>query len=162
MPSSRRSRLLVFAAALVLADALFLIWRSDRDSVYVNVTHVGLDSFAVLGPPSRDPATWLNKRWKPPEAEAQMIVEDMTLKKRLLTVITFPPHATFGRFLASVRQLKGQKKCNALFLESSSPSTTADSNVPPAGDVPALVLCGRSIGDAGFYGTLPPDGPLRL
>lgn len=98
MPWSRRSRLLALVAALVLGDALFLVWHSNRDAAYVQVTHVGLDSFGILSPRSRDPATWLNERWKPLQAEAQIVVEDMALKKRSLTVITLPPHATSDVF----------------------------------------------------------------
>lgn len=79
--------------------------------------------------------------------------------------ITLAPHPTYAHFLTVVRDLKTNGKCNIAIRDAGKPiQSDGDAEGPfeYALDVPALVLCGRPIGDAGFYGRLPRDRIVQL
>jgi hypothetical protein len=86
---------------------------------------------------------------------------DMSMRKRRLTFISLAPTPTYGRFIESIRDLKARGICNVVIRENDAPEARVG-NGRNALTIPALVLCGNSIGDAGFDVSLPPDGPLRL
>ena len=55
----------------------------------------------------------------------------------------------YGQWIEAIRDLKRRKICNVAMRDG-------------APELPMIVLCGESLGDAGFAGTLPPDKPVRV
>jgi hypothetical protein len=89
----------------------------------------------------------------------------MAGQRRSLVLITLAPRPIYGNFLQSIRKLRSLKKCNVLVREDGEPikaQAAPPDSLPDRLAIPALVLCGSAIGDAGFTGTLPPDGVVRL
>lgn len=160
MTWSRRSFLIAIALSLFGGDALFLFWRAHSKPFEI-VTYVGLDSFYAEVPASKNGAALLNGRWEPALGDAEIATEDMGGNQRLLWLISLAPTHTYGLLLASIRDLKARKKCNVLIREGSVPTKVADAASHMYVGIPAFILCGRSIGDAGFNGKLPPDGAVR-
>lgn len=160
-----RSLLIVILVAVLGCDTLFLAWRMEQDRPHAWVTYVGMDSLTVTVPYSKKGAALHASGWQPALEEAEVAANDMHLRRRPLWLITLAPDDSYRRFLASIRDLKARQKCNVLILEGGQPVARPDSvpkNRQQELEVPALVLCGRSIGDAGFSGALPPDGTIRL
>jgi hypothetical protein len=113
---SRRSRILVFLATVVVGDALFLIVRLNRDVVYAQVTYVGIDSFSIRHAQLMDPASLLNALSPPVHADANIVDEEAARQQKPIKLIRLTSKTTFGEFLALVRKLKAQKVCNVFLL----------------------------------------------
>lgn len=122
------------------------------------VTHVGLDSFGLPLPAPEWAAAFRKSEQNHGGGEVDVPAHDMGGHTRSLTLIVLAPTPTYGHFIDAIRDLRARGKCNLMVREGAQPTRNLDG----AQDwrSMALVLCGRSIGDAGFYGTLPPDGPL--
>lgn len=85
-------------------------------------------------------------------------------QKQELSYITLAPTPTYSHFVESIRNLRSPGKCNVLIREGGQPVELEDAaeREQPELNILALVLCGSSIGHAGFYGTLPPDRIVRI
>jgi len=164
---TRRRAFLLLLCLLVLGDALFLGWRWHRDTApNAEITYAGLDSAIIVLPASvNEPVLSLRGRqWhlrgKPlPDVDAYL---RGLAKGHRLPMVSVP---SLGALPGVLRSLKAHKACNILIREGGSSSWTGPLATPPHTemlDIPALVLCGNPIGDAGFYGTLPPDGPIHV
>lgn len=157
----RRLFLVMVVLALVTVNIIFLYLPAHDDGSPTTITFVGLDSLGVVVPASTPFAEFHEGKWLPdPKAQAREIVEDMGRNKRSLALISLMPRPTYGRFIQSMRDIKARNICNIAILEG---AEHIKSTAPlPDGSqeylqIPAFVLCGHAIGDAGFYGELPPD-----
>lgn len=124
------------------------------------ITYVGVDSLYVPVGPSQNAAAMRNGRWAPSHEKASFTVKDMADQERTLVLITLAPQPTYGRFLQAVRDLRGRGTCNILIREGRMDFETMSGALDASNRdllIPALVLCGHAIGDAGFEGTLPHD-----
>lgn|GEM_PF-4981648 len=68
---------------------------------------------------------------------------------------------TFGQFLKIVRDLKQRDRCNVLIHYPGIGIFTPDSaetGLKPMFNVPAFVLCGEALGDAGIADPIADDG----
>jgi hypothetical protein len=160
----RRSRLLLLACMLAIADALLLGWRWHRDTAANGlVTYAGLDSITMMVDADvprlglRGGSWFLDKAPADPAAYAKGLAAEGHMP-----VVSA---STYRQFLVAVRDLKARKVCNVLIAEGGQLEKAAP--MSKDGDVdtltiPAFVLCGRPIGDAGFQGVLPPDGPVHV
>ncbi|MBN8817306.1 MAG: hypothetical protein J0I80_01145 [Sphingomonas sp.] len=156
---SHRTRMFLVMAAITLFvfDGLFLAALAHRS--FTSITYVGLDSFALAISDLKGGAIFLNGRWQHSLQDAEAWTEDMSGRKRKYWIVRLAPMTTYGHFLASVRDLKVHNKCNVAIAESA--------DVAWAGKLEAdlgivLVLCGSSIGDAGFAGELPNDRAISF
>jgi hypothetical protein len=162
---SRRAILLLTALGLLTANILFLGWRWHRDTVAnAEITYVGLESLNMLMPIAEPTLSLKAGQWQldgKPLADPAPYLRGLASRKRM-PMVSAP---TFGELPGVLRALKARKACNILIREGGSVLKTGRMADPPGEemlDVQALVLCGNSAGDAGFYGTLPPDGPIRV
>lgn len=165
MPRSRRTFLIAVAIVIAVCDMLFLAWHSRNPAKAFAVTYTGLDSLGVVVPASQRASALQSGKWVPDLAITQFPASTMGGQKRELFYITLAPTPTYSRFLASIRDLRSRGKCNVLIREGGRPMEPQDAaqrEKQPEVEILALVLCGSSIGDAGFYGTLPPDRIVRL
>lgn len=151
----RRPALMMFALVLSVIDVAFLSWIH---LAYANaaVTYVGLDSIAFKVPSNEPSLTLRQQHWyldgRP--------MSDWTeyLKNREsgpVALITLAPQPTYDQFIRSIRDLKKRKICNVAIRE-------GGEQLESAKLASALILCGHGLGDAGFFGTLPEDGPIRI
>jgi len=162
---SRRSCLILLACALATADLLFLGWRWHRDTApNAEITYIGLESLSMLMPIAEPTLSLKAGQWQldgKPLADSTAYLRSLAAKKRM-PMVSAP---TFGELPGVLRALKARKACNILIREGGTAFTTGPMANPPGEemlDVQALVLCGNSAGDAGFHGTLPPDGPIHV
>jgi hypothetical protein len=150
--------MLILAATLLAAINIFiLLWnywdRADR----TYLTFIGLDSLAVVSSPAPVGSALSDGQWTPAVAQTQILAHDYFDKPMPVAVITLAPRPTYGHFLEVIRNLKAQNLCNVLIVENAQQSEITS---PGEVEIPAFVLCGSSVGDAGFSGTLPKDGTL--
>jgi hypothetical protein len=166
----KRRRLLATAVlALAGADALFLITFYKRYLAYnATITYVGLDSTDMLVPVSMRSAKLRAGKWDVdpiPTINAAMFETTRDARARPVALVSLAPRSTYVQAISVVRALKARHVCNVLIREGGrlEPVTI---NFPDGPDkalaIPPLVLCGTSIGDAGFYGDLPADGPTHV
>lgn len=165
MKWSRRTVLLSIAVLAAGCDMIFFGVRWHNSAQVFAVTYAGIDSLSIIAPASQKPAALQSRQWAPRLADAQISTTDAGGAKRELSYITLEPRPTYAHFLAAVRDLKTRGKCNIAVREGGRPiqkESIAGERPAHDLDIPALFLCGHSIGDAGFYGILPPDGIVRL
>lgn len=145
-------RLLLVVAVVVLfvGDGLFLSSRTHHDSSS-RITHAGLDSFALFIDNSKAGGGILDSPY--PQAE-EASTEDMVGRKRRYWIVRLGSNATYGQFLATIRDVRANSKCNVVIAEHGDIPWPTET---PANLGAAFVLCGTSIGDAGFTGKLPKD-----
>ncbi|ATY33778.1 hypothetical protein [Sphingomonas psychrotolerans] len=164
----RRASLSVMVVLLVAANTAFFAWRWHSVDAVGTVTWVGIDSLSIEVPASQ-PAVRLHQgEWDSNDkglAASMSPVQTMAGRERALAFITLAPQPTYAHFIEAIRDLKARRVCNVAVREGGRP-WRATIPLPDGSfdglDVPALVLCGQQLGDAGFSGTLPPDGPIRL
>jgi len=164
----RRTLLKLVVAALLVANAVFLTWHFRPAKA--QILHIGLDSLMLSVSERQTAAALQNGVWEPSLAKASLPVRGMAGDVKRIPLITLAPDPTYGRFIRAVRALKARGICNVLVREgadlgeAASPFSGPPPGPPPPGvlDVPAIVLCGSSIGDAGFSGKLPPDGGISI
>ena len=155
---------MILALALGVGDALFLALRWRDHHISAPITYAGIDSLVVAVPVSRVGATLQNGKWSPALSDAQIPQEDIAGNERSITLVTLTGASAYGNFLQAIKNLKAQGRCNVAVRGSD------EEGVPqhPLGEFPdsqflsGLVLCGNSIGDAGFSGKLPLDRQVRL
>jgi hypothetical protein len=157
----RRLFLVMVVMALVTANIIFLYLPALYKNPTATIMFVGLDSTGAFVPTAYPFAEFRQGKWVPdPTVQAREIVEDMGGNKQSLALISLMPQPTYGHFIQSVRDLKARNICNIAIREGAEP-IKSDTPLPDGSfeyfSIPALVLCGQSIGDAGFYGELPPD-----
>ena len=162
MKPLRRRLLLVVAGVLGVADVVFL-WHSLKP-IYAPITFVGLDSFAVVVPASKKGATLKDGRWHPAVSAAQISAQTMTGEERPVTLVTLTRSAPISNLIEVIKNLRAQRKCNVIIRGSDEEGMPTALFQSEGKDllIPALVLCGHAIGDAGFTGVLPPDGRVRI
>ena len=154
MQWSRRTLLIAVAVVVAGCDTLFLAWPSHNSTKAFAVTYIGLDSLGVIVSTSRKASALQNGKWVPDLATTQFPAATMGGEKRELFNITLDPTPTYSHFLATVRDLRSRGKCNVLIREGGQPigpQDAAQRDRQPDVEVPALVLCGSSIGDAVSY-----------
>lgn len=166
---SRRRLLVIVALALLVTDALLLFTSYKRHLAFnAMVTYVGLDSIDMLVPVGMRPAKLRGGEWDVdpiPTLNAAMLETSNDAHARPISLVSLAPEATYGKAQIALRSLKARKVCNVLIRESGrvEPGTINFPDGPErAIRIPALVLCGSSIGDAGFSGVLPADGPIHV
>jgi hypothetical protein len=162
MKPLRRRLLLVISGVLGIADAAFL-WHTFKP-IYAPITFVGSDSLLVTVPVSKKGATLKNGSWHPALSEAQISAEILPGKEQPLTLVTLTHSSPFPNLIEVIKTLRAQGKCNVVIRGSDEEGVPPLQFRPEGEDLllPAFVLCGDSIGDAGFHGTLPPDGMVRI
>jgi hypothetical protein len=82
-----------------------------------------------------------------------------------MAFVSLGPSPTFGQAIAIFRDLKRRQVCHVLVREGgeATPIKVNFGKGPEASlDLPAIVLCGRAYGDAGFSGRLPPDRSIHV
>ena len=162
MKPLRRQLLLIVAGVLGIGDAVFFSY--SQKPIYAPITYVGMDSLMVYVPVSQTGATLKDGKWQPAVSEAQILATVMLANKQPLTLVTLTSSAPFGNLIEAIKNLKAQGKCNVL-IRGSDEVGLPPYLVDPRGKnliIPAIVLCERAMGDAGFHGTLPPDGIVRI
>jgi hypothetical protein len=164
----RRASLGVVIFLLVAANAAFFAWRWRGADAVGTVTWVGIDSLSLEMPASQPAARLKQGRWDSDGKglRASMIpVRTMGGRERAIAFITLGPQPDYAHFIEAIRDLKARRVCNVAVREGGRPWRAtiplADGSFDGL-EVPALVLCGQQLGDAGFSGTLPPNGPIRL
>ncbi len=157
----RRRQTLVAAAALLAGFDLFFILVAIANRERVFVTHVGLDSASYMVPIDRKAATFRQERWQPTLDDTK--IESVRSNSVLVPVdyISLSPDPSYGQFLAIVHDLKRRGRCNVLVhypeIRIVKPDS-AEMGMGPVFDVPALVLCGEALGDAGISEPIADDG----
>jgi hypothetical protein len=163
MLRTRRSLLILIAAALAIANILYFTWYLRYRPDESRITYVGLDSYVVVlsKPPSS--SVFQDGQWKPALTKTQIIAEDWWGKPMPVSLVSLFPHPTYAHFIEVIRDLKHRQKCNVLIVENGQLFALPDEDAPvPQNEIylPALVLCGKPIGDAGFAGILPAGSPV--
>lgn len=153
--------MLTIACILATVDAM-LVWRFLQP-IYAPITFIGTDSINAIVPISERGATLKGGVWHPPISEAQILVRDMMGNERPLTLVTLTASEPYSNLIEVIKNLRANGKCNVLIRGSD------EEGVPPypiLSDgslfMKGVVLCGSSIGDAGFQGTLPADGMVQV
>ena len=161
----RRTFLLVVASSLMIADSAWLFMRPTESNA--TITYVGFDSLSVTVPARMKAAQLRDGKWdinpfQPLHPSGGDSTGDSVPP---LAYVSLAPLRTYGAATDVIRDLKQRQVCNVVIRESGVLSSTVE-DFPGGRDhgltMDALVLCGRSIGDAGFTGQLPPDGPVSL
>lgn len=162
---TRRRLLVLLVCALLLGDLLFLGWCRYRDTAAnARVTYVGLDS-ATMVVDADVPALSLDAgHWR---LGAQPMADPAGYAKQLaaeghMPAVTAP---NYGQLVHVLRDLKARKICNILIREGGTRIAAAPTSEVPDWDtleIPAIVLCGNAMGDSGFHGSLPADGPIHF
>ena len=160
----RRLLLMTVVATLAVGNAIFLAARAQRSSANAHVSHVGIGSFSMVFLRPRKGTTFSQGHWSPALKDALVEMEDMDRSTYQAVLVSLGPKPTYGQLLAAIHDLKARKLCYMLVNEIADRqwlSQAAPSILPDDLETPGLVLCGASVGDTGFFGTLPPDGPLN-
>lgn len=156
------------ALLLVATNAAFFAWRWRHADRVGTITWVGIDSLGIEVPASQAAARLREGQGNGSGdrgPDSPIAVRARSGRERPLAFITLEPRPTYGHFIEAIRDLKARKNCNVAIREGGKSLRSA---IPLPDDsfemleVPAFVLCGTQLGDAGFSGTLPPDGPIRL
>jgi hypothetical protein len=166
----RRRMLAVFVIVLLTIDALFLVASYKRQSSYsATITHIGLDSTDMLVPISMRPAKLRAGKWDIdpiPTLDANILETVRNLGVKPLALVSLSPQPTYGQAISVIRSLKARRVCNVLIREGGWHEPGALIRFPGGPEkvlrIPPLVLCGSAVGDAGFSGTLPADGPFHF
>lgn len=154
----RRSILLIIVGVLLAGDAALFLAKWLYASPQETVTYVGLDSLSVLVPKSHPMAAWESGHWQPSlDGKAMFKADDMMGHQHPVALITLGPNPTYGAFIFAIRRLRAGKVCNVAIRESAMPIGSSEDRHREYLAIPTIVLCGSSIGDAGFYGELPAD-----
>jgi hypothetical protein len=150
-----RLLLIAIVIALITGNALLLARHRRPEIVPLYIIHAGIDSLVIGASPTNRVTSFSNGRWTPNLEKAATLTEEMNGRKRRLWIVDLTSSSTYGDFLDAIRDLKTHRKCNIAM------NVGADWVDPTGSKISsALVLCGTSIGDAGFTGTLPRDGPI--
>ncbi|WP_156347256.1 MULTISPECIES: hypothetical protein [unclassified Sphingomonas] len=148
-------------AILIAGFDLFVLHAAMVGWERVWVTHVGLDSARYAIPIDRRPATFREKRWQPALDDTKIESVQRGSVRVPVDYISFSSNPTFGKFLEMVRDLKRRGRCNVLVhhpgINIFRPETIGPAPKPMF-DVPALVLCGEALGDAGITSPVTEDG----
>jgi hypothetical protein len=150
--------LILAATMLAIGNLFFLLWNYSRRADQAYLTFIGLDSWAVVASPAPVGSALQGGQWNPALVKTKILAHDWFGKPMPIAVVTLSPRQTYGHFLEVIHNLKAQKLCNVLIVEDAQRSELTTS--PDEVMIPALVLCGYAVGDAGFSGTLPEDGTL--
>lgn len=157
MKPTRRTLLILTAAGLAAVNMLYGVWYNGRSTNDVRVTYVGFDSIYVVVPVKEQGAVLHGQEWRPTLKASEKSAGDMIGMQHLIPLISLGSHSDYGQFILSVRDLKARGVCHVLIRDGAEPMRQGIDVM-----VPTLILCGRAIGDAGFYGTLPADRTIRL
>lgn len=167
--TKRRRLLIIVALALLGTDAINLSAFYKRHFAYnATVTYAGIDSLGMLVPAGMRPAKFQGGKWDVdpiPTLNVAMFEAHNDARTTPIALISLSPQSTYGKALEVFRTLKASKVCNVLIREGGrmEPVTVDFPDGPDkAISIPALVLCGSSVGDAGFYGVLPTDRPVHV
>lgn len=131
------------------------------------ITYAGIDSMGEAFPENQA-ALSLKAGALQPDPGAMVTVNRLGGDPRQLAVVGLAATPTYGRFIEMIRQLRARRLCNlAIRRERAQGLTPFISDRFKAGTegfeyTPWLVLCGGSIGDTGFQGTLPPDSKIHI
>ena len=157
---SRRHILMLFVLVLTVADVGLLTWHwLHGTGANATITYAGLDSLSVVVP-AKEPALMLKQQqWYLDGRPMSDWSEYMRNRGQggPVALVTLAPRPTYAQFIQSVRDLKKRKICNVAMREGGAVMKSHDEM-----QIPAFVLCGHQLGDAGFRRTLPPDGPIRV
>ena len=160
-------------AATAIALAAFDGWWSYAHFLAPNadITYAGLDSQAAWVPSSKPPARFVSGKWD----IGPVITLDLEMMNgrnpRDVALVTLAPELTFGKAIAVIRDLKNRQVCNLLIRDSEVDGGRLYSPIGSGHDegtdqdevaILSLVLCGYSIGDAGWNGPLPPDRQIHV
>jgi hypothetical protein len=165
---TRRRTFLTIAALSLLAGNVAFFGYRHFGGAKATITYVGLDSGGVIVPEDQPGATLKDGKWEPDPAadpKVKLPIEDMGRTPRQLIVVSLAPEGNYGRFIQSIRALRARGICNLAIREG---GTSRKMAAPlPGGSrdalaIPAIIVCGHTIGDNGFTGTLPSDRDVRL
>ena len=164
--TKRRRLLAIIALALLVTNALvlFTLYKSHF-SYNPTITYIGLDSIDMLVPIGMRAAKLQDGKW---DLDPIPTLDSETFgsaRTRPIQLVSLAPRPTYGKAITVFRALKARAICNVLIRESGGiyPVRLQSSDgSDKALSIPALVLCGSSIGDAGFYGVLPADRPIHV
>jgi hypothetical protein len=164
----RRAALVIVALVLTTADGIFAkVLYNHRAAKDAYITHIGLDSLEMIIPMGARAARLHNGIWDidPMKAMKSVPIDQARgIDGKSLALVSLAPRSTYGQAINVIRNLKARRICNVLIRESGR-AEGGSFNFPGGVDralaVPAIVLCGSSIGDAGFYGDLPADGRIQ-
>lgn len=157
----RRTILTTAALALTVIDSWW--FYEHFVALNANITYVGLDSL-VMGFPAEEHAPRLiGGKWEvDPTDLGKAITSDIASAphQEIITLVSIAPEQTLGKAVAVIRDLKSRHFCNVFIKENLEPRAGASTNHDFF--IPGFVLCGHSIGDAGFFGTLPVDRRVHV
>ena len=159
---------LKLAVIILLAGNVFFF--ATHDSFWgtsATISYVGLDSLDMVMPNDHPATALLAGKWTsdPAVGPATISVTNSEGHIGKMVLVTLAPEPSYGKFIEVVRALKAKGICNVFIRESGIDSGArvrfADGE-RSASKIPSIVLCGRPMGDAGFYGALPPDKKIRI
>jgi hypothetical protein len=163
---TRRAILCVVALVLIAGDC---IWYRQRVTARnATITYVGIDSLTMMVPAKTPAATLKDGRWSIDPTQALRSVPlhfSAGIEKKYLAFVSLGAVPYYGQAVMVIRRLRAQHLCNVLIRESAEPSPEKrdfGSGPDHVLHIPALVLCGSSIGDAGFSGRLPRDRRVHV
>jgi hypothetical protein len=160
----RRRAILGFSAfGLIVADCFWIYSRFVAPNA--NITYVGTDSVAVVVGTQARAAQLQNGKWDFDPIQSFPVDIGFGPREKDISLVSLAPKQTLGQAVEVIRDLKSRHLCNVLILESANIGMEAGDALDQSGrvlEIPALVLCGYPIGDAGFLGKLPTDRPIHV
>jgi hypothetical protein len=163
----RRVILAASAFVLLVVDGLWFYKRFFAPNA--TILYVGADSFALTVPMKMRASKLLGGKWDsdPLRFRSVQIEFGMGLQRHSLALVSLEPEGNYGKAVEVLRDLKKRHICNVLIREvgrAESERVIIDFADGPdrALTIQAIALCGNGIGDAGFSGTLPKDGPIHI
>ena len=151
---------MLFVLVLTVADVGLLTWHwLHGTGANATITYAGLDSLSVVVP-AKEPALRLEQeRWYLDGRPVSDWAEYMRNRGEggPVALVTLGSQPTYVQFIRSIRDLKKRGICNVAVREGGEIMKSGEMMT-----IPAFVLCGHQLGDAGFGGTLPQDGPIRI
>ena len=161
----RRVILAASAFVLLVADGLWFYERFLAPNA--TILYIGADSFALTVPMKMRASRLLDGKWDsdPQRFKSVQIEFGIGPQRHSLALVSLEPEGNFGKAVEVLRDLKARHICNVLIREVGRAEGIII-NFPCGPDraltIQAIVLCGNGIGDAGFSGTLPKDGPIHI
>lgn len=150
--------LAALSVGLMLGDSWW--YHQHFVSLNANLTYIGFDSAMMALPEDLPAPILINGKWNVDPAKLQRSIISSIVSiphEEKVAFVSISPQNNLGQAVAVIRDLKARRICNVFIVEN------ADAKVGDRDSfVPGYMLCGHSIGDAGFFGALPMDRRIHV
>lgn len=161
----RRVILEILAFVLLVVDGLWFYKHFVAPNAMI--TYVGLDSTGLTVPMTMRASRLRSGKWDSDPLHALRSVRidfGLGVRQPSFALVSLDPEGSYGKAVEVIRDLKARHICNVLIREGGQAEGVVidfPNGPDQALTIPAIVLCGSPVGDAGFFGTLPADGPIH-